>query len=49
MLTDFFTLIPGQLDLATLKEVIYFRKKCLLADNSLPAIEASNQTVNDVI
>lgn len=49
MLTDFFTLIPGQLDLETLKEVIYSRKKCLLAENSLPAIEASNQTVNTIL
>lgn len=44
-----FTLIPGQLSLEDINQIIYQRLSCLLDTECFPIIEAANKTVDDVI
>ena len=48
-MSEYFVLEPGQLTLVAIKEALTHRLPCRLAKNALAGIEASHQTVKEVI
>lgn len=48
-MTKQFTLVPGELTLASIKNTFALQQTCVLADSALPLIDASHQLVKQVI